>query len=270
MKLISFAVFLLIIARVYSVQAKVDFKEIFKDESGCFIEIDNSTGKSIVEYGKKKCGQRLPPCSTFKIPLVFAAFEENIFSSTADKIMWDKKIRERSALNQDQTPVSWIRDSVVWVSQIVTQKLGDAGMKSYLNKFEYGNQDISGGLDKFWLDSSLLISAKEQTVFLSSVWNRKIAFSDSTFKKAQEVLFSKKLSDGSEVYGKTGSCCIDQGCQDRPGRQLGWFVGVVVSGQKSRSFALNFSDEKAVGGYAGLRAKEKAFSILEKTKNLHY
>lgn len=61
----------------------------------------------------------------------------------------------------DQTSTTWIANSVVWVSQVITSQLGEPIMKRYLRDWDYGNQDTSGGLTNFWLASSLKISARE-------------------------------------------------------------------------------------------------------------
>jgi beta-lactamase class D len=40
------------------------------------------------------------------------------------------------------------------------------------SKISYGNQDISGGIDQFWLSSSLKISPKEQADFMEALYKR--------------------------------------------------------------------------------------------------
>ena len=37
--------------------------------------------------------------------------------------------------------------------------------KEYLTRIQYGNADPSGGVDRFWLDGALRISAMEQVDF---------------------------------------------------------------------------------------------------------
>ena len=243
----------------YAKTANVD-ESIFGDRVGCFIEINNQTGKTVGVYNPQRCKERLSPNSTFKLPLSFIAFEEKIFATPSTKIPWDGVKRRRVEWNEDQTPQSWITESTIWVSQVVTSKLGEATIKKYLKKLNYGNQDISGGLTRFWLDSSLKISADEQVQVLRSLWTEKV-FSDETFKKEKEILFYKELPSGFKVYGKTGTGCLDgNACK----KQQGWFVGVLEKGSESYSFALNFSDsKKRTEGYAGLEAKGMALKILE-------
>lgn len=234
----------------------------FSDLDACFLQIDNKSGKVVSELNHSRCTQQFAPCSTFKMPLALMSFEEKVFPETATKITWDKKIREREELNKDQTPVSWIKDSVLWVSQIVTKQVGDKKLKSYLKTFSYGNQDTSEGIDQFWLSASLKISAEEQVKFLRKMWNEKLPLSKLTYAKTKEIIFTRELSTGEKIYGKTGTCCIDNDCTKNP-KQLGWFVGVVEKGNHSESFAFNFSDKDASKSYAGPRARKMVMQILE-------
>jgi beta-lactamase class D len=45
-------------------------------------------------------------------------------------------------------PAQWLKDSIVWVSQRITPLLGQEKFKAYLEKFHYGNTDISAALPK--------------------------------------------------------------------------------------------------------------------------
>jgi beta-lactamase class D len=64
-------------------------------------------------------------------------------------IPWDGTIHEFESWNQDHTLRSAIRDSVVWYYQELARRVGDEQMQHYVAAVEYGNQDISGGIDLF-------------------------------------------------------------------------------------------------------------------------
>ena len=49
--------------------------------------------------------------------------------------------------------------------------IGEIDMQNYVDRFAYGNQDISSQLDKFWLNGSLKISALEQVDFLQRIYH---------------------------------------------------------------------------------------------------
>jgi len=77
---------------------------------------------------------------------------------------------------RDQTVRTAFRDSVVWFYQDVATRIGEQQMKRYLTQFNYGNQDISGGIDRFWLGSSLRISAEEQVAFLMKFYRGELGY----------------------------------------------------------------------------------------------
>lgn len=47
-----------------------------------------------------------------------------------------------------------------------------------LKQFAYGDQDISGGVDKFWLSSTLEISPGEELAFLKKLYKTELGNSE--------------------------------------------------------------------------------------------
>ena len=76
-----------------------------------------------------------------------------------------------AAWNHDQTLASAMRHSVVWYFQRVATGIGEERMQRELDRIGYGNRDISGGLTRFWLQSSLKISPREQVGLLRALFN---------------------------------------------------------------------------------------------------
>jgi beta-lactamase class D len=64
------------------------------------------------------------------------------------------------AWRQPTDPAAWMRHSVVWYSQRISQALGAARFRRYVGDFGYGNADGSGdpgqanGLARSWIGSS--------------------------------------------------------------------------------------------------------------------
>jgi beta-lactamase class D len=42
-----------------------------------------------------------------------------------------------------------VRNSVYWYFQEMARRVGPTRMQTYLDRFQYGNRNISGGIDKF-------------------------------------------------------------------------------------------------------------------------
>ncbi len=260
MKKIFFAISVLICSNSYSA---VDYKNIFSDRDGCFIITDLATGKIVDEYNSARCKKRFSPYSTFKVSAALMAFEKGVFKDENHIVKWDGVKRDRTELNQDLTPLTFMSLSAKWVTEWIMPQIGKKDIKSFLHSFHYGNEDFSGGMKNAWVSSSLKISAQEQVSFIANFWNGKLGLSDRTTELTKKTIFVKKLGKNTELYGKTGTGCIgDKSCMSRPGKMLGWFVGVVKSDSKLYAFAGNAADLKPQGPPGGARMREATVEII--------
>jgi beta-lactamase class D len=247
-----------------------DFAAIFKGTDACFLLVDMRTGKPAVEYNEKRCARRFSPCSSFKIPLALMAFDAGLLKDENTVLKWDGVKREYDEWNRDQTPKTWLRNSPLWVSQQLTPELGMAKVKKYLKEFNYGNQDMSGGLKTAWLaytGRTLKISADEQIAFLDRFWRGQLALSPKAVELTKKSIYAIESSSGTVIHGKTGSGDLEAP-EIHNGKQLGWFVGHLQQGNREYLFAVNFSDLKrpANTGPGGMRAREMTKLVLSELK----
>lgn len=259
-------IFLLIVATSLSVSAKskVDFQNVFKDRDACFVLSDLKTGDVVVEHNKSRCEKRFSPYSTFKIAASMMAFEKGVFKDENQIIKWDGIKRDRAELNKDQTPLTFMSESVKWVTEWIMPQIGNKQIQVFLDKFEYGNKDFSGGLKNAWVSSSLKISADEQIHFLSNFWNEKLGLTQHTTELTKKVMFIKKFGETAELYGKTGTGCLKgNDCMSKPGKMIGWFVGFLKSGNNNYVFAANAADLKNQEDPAGPRTRRATIETLK-------
>ena len=192
------------------------------------------------------------------------AFDKGILTDEHQVVKWDGIKRDRPDLNQDQTPLTWMSKSVKWVTEWAMPLVGEKKIQDYLDAFKYGNKDFSGGLKDAWVTSSLKISALEQISFLSKIWKEELPVSKRSFELTKKIIFIKNLNDGSELYGKTGTGCLEgHACLERADKMIGWFVGAVKNGSNTYIFAANASDLKPQGTPAGPRLRKTVIEILE-------
>lgn len=196
---------------------------------------------------------RVSPCSTFKIVNSLIALEESIVSENDSYKEWDGKRYYYDSWNQNQTMESAFKNSVVWYYQDIARQIGASSMKSYIEKINYGNMDISGGIDEFWLASSLSISPKEQVDLLRSIFLEDKFFSDKNIKYLEELMFIGEY-DGIKLYGKTGS-------SNEP--SIGWLIGFYEHDGKRIAYATHISSDKSTDKVSGLVAKEITLDILK-------
>lgn len=190
-----------------------------------------------VRFDPKRCQQRFTPFSTFKIPNSLIALETGVVADPDAMTRWDQKKRPA----QSHWPDGWKRDhslqsafkaSAVWFFQEVAGKVGPKQMAEHLRRFRYGNQDISGGIDQFWLASSLKISADEQVEFLRALLEGRLGVSRRSRDVLRDVMVYEK-EPGYTIRAKTGGGPVG------PGRALGWLVGYVEANDNIYIFALN-------------------------------
>lgn len=261
MKIIFFISFILFLS--LSAKAEVDLKKIFQDRDACFLISELESGKVLAEYNPQRCQERVTPCSSFKIAASLMAFEKGILKDENQVVKWDGFKRSREVDNRDQTAITWLRDSVKWVTEWVMPQVGEKGIQKFLHDFRYGNEDFSGGLKDSWVTSSLKISAREQSAFITRLWKEELPLSKRTMELTKKIIFIRKI-DSSELYGKTGTgCLVGHDCMERPAKMIGNFVGALKSGSKTYVIAANASDLKDQTTPAGPRLRDTSIEILK-------
>lgn len=227
----------------------------------CTLVVDAKTGTAIVRVGDR-CDERMTPASTFKIPLSVIGFDSGILRD-GDRPAWPYK-EEYQAWNdfwkRTTTPRTWLRDSVVWYSQVLTRTLGVKRFKQYVDTFGYGNRDVSGGLTTAWLSSSLRVSATEQVEFVRRLIQYRLPVSREATDRTMAIM-PLASAGGWRISGKTGTGFQQRadGTSDND-RQVGWFVGWAHREGKTLVFARLIEDERAERVNAGFRARDGLLS----------
>ncbi len=237
----------------------------------CFLLFDLKTESYTQVINDARCKERFPAASTFKIPLAVMAFDTGVLKNeTSPEFKWKGEETPIPAWNKNHNPTSWMRDSVVWISQEITPKIGMERIKKYLSEFEYGNQDMSAGLKYSWLtpapfirepmQNSLKISGHEQVKFLKKMWRGELKASSVSQNTTKYILSPDVSSRGNTLMGKTGSGFYDENHDMR----IGWYVGILQSEKSDYVVVINFSDKQKqpAGTYGGREAKEMALKLL--------
>ena len=135
---------------------------------------------------------------------------------------------------------------------------------NYLAEFDYGNQDISGGLTNFWLGSSLKISANEQIEFLKKLWRNQLPVSTRAMTLTKKIIPLDISPSGARLNGKTGSHTTDKSA-------LGWFVGHLDSKEGEYLFAVNYTQDNPQPEKLppGMTAENMCKEILGTTEPLY-
>jgi len=236
------------------IQERNDFKKYFDEynHKGCFVLYDLKKNLYI-KYNPKVCNKRFIPASTFKIFNSLIGLETGIVKDENEVFKWDGENRSVESWNQDLDMTKAFRFSAVWFYQELARKIGQKNMQHYININKYGNQDISGGIDRFWLDGGLKISADEQIELLKKIYNSKIKFSQRNIDILKKIMIYEQ-NENYILRAKTGWAV-------RIKDQVGWFVGYVERAEDVYFFALNIQTKEPEEGFVS--RKEITFKILK-------
>jgi beta-lactamase class D len=269
LKSLKLLILSLLIANIANAQP--NYSKIFNGVEPCFILYDLNQEKTIESFNSTRCKEQIPPMCSFNIALSLMGFDSGILKDENNP-EWKFKQEYLSAIdshNKDHTPKSWLANSVVWYSKILTKKLGMTKFKEYATKFSYGNEDLSGnpgkndGLTNAWLNSSLKISGEEQIDFLKKFITHKLPVKDSAIKHTKNIMFIEELPNGFKLYGKTGGAIQkNTDGSDKEHMGFGWFVGFLEKEGQTYIFAVNIHDQQEFEQYAGPRAKAMAKEIF--------
>ena len=198
----------------------------------CTLALEIGADAPVIDEGD--CEDRISSASTFKIAISLMGFDSGILTSP-DAPKWPFKegyTDWNPKWKQATTPQTWIRDSVVWYSQRITEELGAERFTAYVDAFDYGNEDVSGdkgkqnGLTHAWLSSSLQISPQEQIAFLTRMIEGKLPVSASTVMQTKHLMDNGEQTGGWRVYGKTGAGLpFGEDGELLKGQPFGWYVG---------------------------------------------
>ncbi|WP_434777088.1 class D beta-lactamase [Neisseria sp. Ec49-e6-T10] len=176
------------------------------------------------------------PASTFKIPNSAIALEEHIVKDENETLPWDGKKREYEAWNQDNNLSIAYKNSTVWFYQRLAQKIGTKKYQYYLKKLHYGNEKFSNNINRFWLDSSLQISPKQQIEFLTALHQETLPFSKRTYSIVKKLIIEEQNNQYT-LRAKTGWGVTKT-------QDIGWWVGYIEKKDNTYFFATRLTQDK--------------------------
>jgi len=207
----------------------------------CTFVLKNEKTQAYTVMNEKRANTAFTPYSTFKIANTLIAIETGVVKNLQQKLSFN---REKYTIEK-WWPSIWyeaplpirtaFQRSAVPIYQEIAMQIGEPNMQRYLNGFHYGNADISSGLDTFWLNGSIKISAKEQVEFLQRLFNKQLPIADSTLALFKGIMLVEETEE-YKLYAKTGGGGIKKGAA------IGWYVGVVEKADNRYYFAVNIEE----------------------------
>jgi beta-lactamase class D len=251
-RLINYLLFILLAIIVLNFSAQkttkvVDLEKYFDAHhvKGCFVLYDLQTQEMTIS-DPKRCGTGFLPASTFKIFNSLVALQTGVASTKDFLIKWDGTDHGSSGWNRDHTLESAFKASAYWYYQELARRIGQDRMQLWLNRTQYGNKNMSGGIDQFWLKGDLRITPIEQALFLERLVKETLPFSSASQQIVKAMMVENEIS-GYCLGAKTGWAILPDKTN------IGWFVGYIHKDAKWFTFATNIESKTEIEGFQQIR-----------------
>lgn len=230
-------------------------RSVFAGRHGCLVVINCANGARY-QYPTHGTDEQLAPCSTFKIWNTLIGLENGIITSANEPFYtWDGVTRPIPEWNHNLTVQEAFQASCVPAFQALARTIGTVRMQQWIDTLEYGDRNISAGIDVFWLPEKgrtpILISPDAQAQLIVKLVTGKLPCSAHSLAVLKEIMRLKQTAHGT-LYGKTGTA-------DPSVEYIGWFVGYVESHGETYAFACLLKEKGAIGKDARA-VVEKIFS----------
>lgn len=246
----SFLILLLLVTITVNAQ---DVKKYFDeyDVSGSFVMYDLNNDKYFY-YDSTRCNVGFSPASTSKIINAIIGLETGVIANENFVIPWDGVKRWVDAWNKDLDIREAMRVSGVPYFQELARRVGYEKLNEMYTKLNYGNMDISGGVDQFWLSGALRITQMQQIDFLKRLYKEELPVSKRSMDIVKSIIVLAD-TNGYVLRGKTGWSQSDK-------ENIGWLVGWVEKAGNVYFYATNVQ--------AGLENENFAASRRKITENI--
>ncbi len=185
--------------------------------------LNNADGEVTV-YNMKYDTMRFSPASTFKIFNSLVGLQTGVITDEKMQIKWDGLVRvfpggdTAKNWNKDMDMAEAFKISSVPYYQEVARRIGKDTMQQWIDTVGYGNKNISGPVDSFWLNNQLKISPDEQLGLVKKLYFDQLPFRKSVQQMVRDVMVQENNTAYKLSY-KTGWGF------DEDKKAIGWVVG---------------------------------------------
>lgn len=196
-------------------------------------------------YNPERARVAYSPASTFKIFNSLIGLETGAVADVDnDKIPWDGKVWTHhgkpilpAVCNADVSLRLALKNSCVPAYQALARRVGAAQYRRFLGAAHFGNADVSGPVDQFWLNNHLKITTYQQIDFMRAVVGRTLPGISARSYDALDDILTIEQTPAYTLRAKTGWSA-------REGVDVGWWVGSVTRGEDRYVFAMNMDMPK--------------------------
>jgi beta-lactamase class D len=200
--------------------------------TGCFALFNNSQNDFLIYNLGRYRDSSYTPASTFKIVNSLIGIQTGKISDENMVIRWDGVVRSHPEWNKDLSMKEAFAVSSVPYYQEVARRIGHDTMKHWIDSLGYGNRDISGPIDSFWLNNTLKVKPDEELGLVKKLYFNQLPFFHRTQEIVKQVMLREENSNYKLSY-KTGWGNSENG------DEIGWVVGWIEENKHPYFFVLN-------------------------------
>lgn len=200
---------------------------------GCFAIYNNGTNQFDIYNLSRYRDSAYSPASTFKIVNSLIALHTGKVFDENEILKWDSaKHNKREECNKDMDMKEAFKLSCVPYYQEVARRIGHDTMKYWIDSIAYGNKNISGAIDSFWLNNHLKIKPDEQMGLVKRLYFNQLPFT----QRAQRIVCNLMVREDNTNY----KLCYKTGWGNKEnGNDIGWMVGWIEENKHPYFFVLN-------------------------------
>jgi beta-lactamase class D len=200
--------------------------------NGCFALLDNDQGQFTIYNLRRYRDTAYLPASTFKIVNSLIGVQTGLVKDETTVIPWNHVAIGRTECEQDLPMREAFQRSCVNWYQELARRIGKDTMKKWIDSLGYGNRDISGPIDSFWLNDHLRITSDEQLGLIKRLYFDQLPFFPRSQRIVREMMRMEDNANYKLSY-KTGWGF------SRDGHSIGWVVGWIEENKHPYFFVLN-------------------------------
>lgn len=206
---------------------------------GSFGFFDNLHGHFTIYNLSRYRDSSFSPAGTFDIVQSLIALQSGVARDERNPAVGSDSMRMDTVTPQWTAPVMSLTqasraspDSANLGFADLARRIGRDSLKKWIDSLHYGNRDISGSQDSFWLGGGLKITPDEQLGLLKKLYFDQLPF----FQRSQQLvrqMFQSEATSNYKLTYKTG-----RGIKE-DGHTIDWIMGWVEENRHPYFFVVN-------------------------------
>ncbi|MHA4808267.1 penicillin-binding transpeptidase domain-containing protein [Flavitalea flava] len=200
--------------------------------TGSFGLFDNGQGNFIIYNLPRFRDSAYLPAATFDIPLSLIGIQTGVVKDDSALITLDSTDITKPGCDRNLTLKQAFQHSCESGFRQLAGRIGKDTLKKWIDSLSYGNKNIDGPVDSFWMNGHLTLSSDEQLGLVKKLYFDQLRF----FRRTQGIVRQMMLMESNANYKlsyKTGTGV------KKDEHSINWLIGWVEENTHVYFFVLN-------------------------------